>query len=387
MHRITFILILSLFIPDLYIYFVYIAKQTRKWWLKCLWWLPTIILTVAFFQLMYFSGHNAMSNHPHAIGIMGVTTLLFAFPKITFMLCSIIGIALHGLIKIIPCKPFIIIGFALASISFCCILYGATLGISRFEIKEINYYSDRLPKGFDGYRIIQISDLHLGSWRDTEIIEKLVSEINKLHADLIVFTGDLVNQQGDELKRFKNILSQLHAKNGVYSVLGNHDYGDYYRWENEKEKEENLNRLIDEQNKMGWKMLNNKHVILHQNGDSIALIGVENDGEPPFSKHADLEKAISGTDSLFSILLSHNPTHWRREVLPNSNIDLMLSGHTHAMQVVIAGHSLSSLIYPEWSGIYYEGKRALYVNIGIGYVGFPFRFGAWPEITVVTLHE
>lgn len=387
MHRITFILILSLFIPDLYIYFVYIAKQTHKWWLRCLWWLPTIVLTVTFFQLMYFSGHNAMSNHPHAIGLIGVTTLLFTFPKITFMLFSIIGIALHGLIKAISCKPFIIIGYVLASISFCCILYGATLGISHFDIKEINYYSNRLPKGFNGYRIVQISDLHLGSWRDTEIIEKLVTKINKLNPDLIVFTGDLVNQQSGELNRFKEILAQLHAKDGVYSVLGNHDYGDYYRWENEKEKEANLNYLINEQKNMGWKMLNNEHVILRQNGDSIALIGVENDGEPPFSQHADLSNATQSSDSLFSILLSHNPTHWRREVLPKSNIDLMLSGHTHAMQVIIAGYSLSSLIYPEWAGIYYEGKRALYVNIGIGYVGFPFRFGAWPEITVFTLHE
>lgn len=136
---------------------------------------------------------------------------------------------------------------------------------------------------------------------------------------------------------------------------------------------------------MGWKLLNNEHDILHHKGDSIALIGVENDGEPPFSQFANLPQAMQGTEGMFQILLSHNPTHWRREVLPLSDISLMLAGHTHAMQGILFGHSLAELIYPEWGGMYYEGKRALYVNIGIGYVGLPFRFGAWPEITVLKL--
>ena len=138
---------------------------------------------------------------------------------------------------------------------------------------------------------------------------------------------------------------------------------------------------------MGWKMLNNDHAIIHHNGDSIALIGVENDGEPPFSQYADLPRALQGTDGMFKILLSHNPTHWRREVLSTSDIDLMLAGHTHAMQGILFGRSLAELKYPEWKGMYWEGKRALYVNIGIGYVGLPFRFGAWPEITVITLKK
>ena len=138
---------------------------------------------------------------------------------------------------------------------------------------------------------------------------------------------------------------------------------------------------------MGWKMLNNSHVILHHQGDSIALIGVENDGEPPFSQFADLSKAKQGTDGMFKLLLSHNPTHWRREVLPQSDIDLMLAGHTHAMQGIFFGRSLAELKYPEWRGMYTEDGRSLYVNIGIGYVGLPFRFGAWPEITVITLKK
>lgn len=138
---------------------------------------------------------------------------------------------------------------------------------------------------------------------------------------------------------------------------------------------------------MGWTLLNNEHVILHHRGDSIALIGVENDGEPPFSQYADLPRAMKDTEGMFQILLSHNPTHWKRQVLPESDIELMLAGHTHAMQMELFGRSLASLKYPEWSGMYYQGERALYVNVGIGYVGLPFRFGAWPEITVLTLHE
>jgi len=138
---------------------------------------------------------------------------------------------------------------------------------------------------------------------------------------------------------------------------------------------------------MGWKLLNNSHTILIQGSDSIALIGVENEGEPPFSQYADLPEAMRGTEGMFQILLSHNPTHWRREVLPQTYIDLMLAGHTHAMQLKFGNHSPSSYIYPEWSGMYLEGTRGLYVNEGIGYVGLPFRFGAWPEITVLTLRR
>ena len=232
-------------------------------------------------------------------------------------------------------------------------------------------------EGFDGYRIVQISDIHIGSWQgNPDPIKQLVDSVNGQKPDLIVFTGDLVNQQSHELDGFQEILSQLYAPDGVYSILGNHDYGSYYHWQSPKAEIANLDYLIRQQKAMGWKLLNNEHDILHHKGDSIALIGVENDGEPPFSQFADLPQAMQGTEGMFQILLSHNPTHWRREVLPQSDISLMLAGHTHAMQGILFGHSLAELIYPEWRGMYYEGKRALYVNIGIGYVGLPFRFGA-----------
>lgn len=404
MHRITLILILALLLPDMYIYLVYIVKKTRSIMWRSIYWLPTVVLAAIYVYYIYMTGDNALSRHPQGIGRLAVAVMLFAVPKTVFMLCSLLGILMRGISRLLsylifrspfrhPRFPFVahrlpytLLGLVLGGICFVNILYGAVAGITRFEVKQVEYRSDKLPEGFDGYRILQLSDIHIGSWQgNPEVIRQLVNLANGQKADLIVFTGDLVNQQSHELDDFREILSQLHAPDGVYSILGNHDYGTYYRWRNPKEEAANLERLIGQQKEMGWKMLNNTHDILHHKGDSIALIGVENDGEPPFSQFADLPQAMQGTEGMFRILLSHNPTHWRREVLPDSDIELTLSGHTHAMQMEIFGHSLASLIYPEWSGMYYEGKRALYVNVGIGYVGLPFRFGAWPEITVIKL--
>lgn len=388
MHRVTLLLILFLLIPDLYIYFIYIVRKTKNILLRCSYWLPTLLLAAGYIYFIYMTGDNAMSNHTQGIGRLAIVSILFIIPKTVFMLCSLIGVLVHFIIRRCPRSPFTAIGLVLGVVSFFNILYGTVAGITRFEVKEAEYHSTDLPAGFDGYRIVQISDIHIGSWQgNPEAIKQLVDKVNAQKPDLIVFTGDLVNQQSHELDGFQNILSQLHAPDGVYSILGNHDYGSYYHWKSQKAEIANLDNLIQQQKAMGWKLLNNEHDILHHKGDSIALIGVENDGEPPFSQFADLSKAKQGTDGMFQILLSHNPTHWRREVLPDSEIPLMLAGHTHAMQGILFGHSLAELIYPEWSGMYYEGNRALYVNIGIGYVGLPFRFGAWPEITVLTLRN
>ena len=388
MHRITFLLLFTLLLPDLYIYFVYIVRRTKNTLLRLSYWIPTLLLVILYVYFMYLTGDNAMSHHALGIGRLAIALMLFATPKTLFMLCSFIGILVHTLLKRCPTRPFTLVGIVLALYSFGCIAYGSFFGITRFEVKEVEYSSPRLPDGFDGYRIVQLSDIHIGSWQGRQkSIQKLVDMANGQKADLIVFTGDLVNQQSHELDAFAPILSQLHAPDGVYSILGNHDYGTYYRWKSPKEESANLDYLLRQEGAMGWTMLNNDHAIVRHNGDSIALIGVENDGEPPFSQFADLPKAIRGTDGMFKILLSHNPTHWRREVLPRSDIDLMLAGHTHAMQAIFFGHSLAELMYPEWGGMYTEDGRSLYVNIGIGYVGLPFRFGAWPEITVITLKK
>lgn len=406
MHRITLILLLALLLPDLYIYLVYIVRRTKNFAWRTAFWLPSAVLVVLYLYLIYLTGDNALAHHPQAIGRLAIAVMALAVPKILFMLCSLLGILCRGLGRCLsaallhtpfrkPRAPFIVhrtpftaAGLVLGVVSFVNVIYGATAGITRFQVKHVTYESERLPEGFDGYRIAQLSDIHIGSWQGRpEAVEKLVKLTNEQQADLIVFTGDLVNQQSHELDSFRPTLSRLQAPDGVYSVLGNHDYGTYYRWKNSREEADNLQYLREQQQAMGWRLLDNSHAILHHRGDSIALIGVENDGEPPFPQHADLPRATEGTQGMFSILLSHNPTHWRREVLPESDIDLMLSGHTHAMQISLFGRSLASLKYPEWSGMYREGSRALYVNIGIGYVGLPFRFGAWPEITVITLKK
>lgn len=406
MHRITLILLLALLLPDLYIYLVYIVRRTKNFAWRATFWLPSAVLVVLYLYLIYLTGDNALAHHPQAIGRLAIAVMALAVPKILFMLCSLLGILCRGLGRCLsaallhtpfrkPRAPFIVhrtpftaAGLVLGVVSFVNVIYGATAGITRFQVKHVTYESERLPEGFDGYRIAQLSDIHIGSWQGRpEAVEKLVKLTNEQQADLIVFTGDLVNQQSHELDSFRPTLSRLQAPDGVYSVLGNHDYGTYYRWKNSRQEADNLQYLREQQQAMGWRLLDNSHVVLHHRGDSIALVGVENDGEPPFPQHADLPRATEGTQGMFSILLSHNPTHWRREVLPESDIDLMLAGHTHAMQMTLFGRSLASLKYPEWSGMYREGSRALYVNIGIGYVGLPFRFGAWPEITVITLKK
>ena len=335
MHRITLILILFLLLPDMYIYLVYIVKKTRSVIRRSIYWLPTVVLVALYLYYIYMAGENALSRHPQSIGRLAVAVMLFAVPKTVFMLCSLLGILMRGISRFLsfaifrtpfrnPRFPFVahrlpytLLGLILGTITFANILYGAIVGIKRFEVKDVEYHSTNLPKGFDGYRILQLSDIHIGSWQgNPEAIRQLVNLVNEQKADLIVFTGDLVNQQSHELDSFKEILSQLHAPGGVYSVLGNHDYGTYYRWHSRKEEVANLEYLIEQQKDMGWKMLNNDHTIIHHKSDSIALIGVENDGEPPFSQFADFPKAIQGTEGMFRILLSHNPTHWRREVLP-----------------------------------------------------------------------
>lgn len=388
MLTILLILFLFLLVPDIYIFRMHVLRGASKAWLRLGYWLPTVAIMAGFACYLSLGDENLLANHARGIGRLAVAAILFSIPKILFMLCSLSGLLVHSLIKRVPRAAFSIAGGMLGVLCFGGILYGATEGIRRFEVKEAEYRSARLPEGFEGYRIVQISDAHIGSWQeDTAAVARMVELVNRQQAGLIVFTGDLVNQRAIELDGFEPILSRLHAPDGVFSILGNHDYGTYYRWSNAEEERRNLASLKERQKEMGWTLLDNEHRILHRKGDSIALIGVENDGEPPFSQHADLPRAMEGTEGLFSILLSHNPTHWRREVLKTSAIDLMLAGHTHAFQMELFGYSPSAWMYPEWAGMYHEGDKALYVNVGVGHVGLPFRFGAWPEITVLTLRR
>ena len=283
-----------------------------------------------------------------------------------------------------------IAGF-LAVTVFLGMWWGALVNRYRIQVREVDIEIPDLPKAFEGYRIVQFSDMHTGTYRnDTSFVSKTVDAINALDPDLIVFTGDIVNRRTDELEPFVTVFSRLEAPDGVYSILGNHDYGDYSSWATPADKEDNMRRMYELQDTMGWNMLNNAHVFLHRDNDSIALIGVENVGDPPFKCYGSLDKAYpTPGDSVAKILLSHNPAHWLDSIAParDIDIDLTLSGHTHAMQIEVLGLSPAAFRYPAWGGLYGSSGRQLYVNIGMGTVGIPMRLGATPELTVITLHS
>jgi len=387
MQRMFIFLSLLMIIPDIYIYRMFIVRLTISPVWKLCYWIPSALLMIGLIYVCFLAGSDVVDRQSRAVGWFMLVVFIFAFPKVIFMLCSLLGLPFNYFLHW-PKAPFVTIGLLGALLTAGMILYGATIGKFRFRVKEQTFYSPRLPDGFDGYRIALLTDIHIGSFAgNLPAVERMVDLINAQQADLMVFAGDLVNHRATKLNGFQPVLATLHARDGIYSVMGNHDYGPYYKWNSLEEQAENIFDLQQREADMGWTMLNNSHVILHHNNDSIALIGVENEGEPPFSQHADLPKAMEGTQGLFRILISHNPIHWRSEVLPDSDIDLMLAGHTHAMQLAWGHHSFSSLFYPEWGGLYMEGERGLYVSVGLGFVGLPFRFGAWPEVTVITLRK
>jgi len=283
------------------------------------------------------------------------------------------------------------IGLVVALLSFGAMWWGALINRWRIDVKEVEFVDARVPEAFDGYKIVQLSDIHTGTFgSDTSFLADVVDRINALEPDLVLFTGDIVNRRSDELEPFVSTLSRIKAP--VYSVLGNHDYGDYYHWPDAAAKQANHQKLLDLQRDMHWQLLNNDSRMIYRGNDSIALIGVENIGDPPFPTYGDLDEAYGGdlADPVFKVLMSHNPAHWVDDIenAPDKNIPLTLAGHTHAMQIEVCGLSPASLRYPTWGGMYGdEGANRLYVNIGLGEVGIPARIGATPEITLITLHS
>lgn len=286
-------------------------------------------------------------------------------------------------------------GAAIAAVIFVAMWWGALINRNRMQVIEENIEIAGLPQSFDGYRIVQISDLHTGTFgSDTTFVHNLVERINSLNPNLIVFTGDIVNRHTSELPPFVEPLSRLSAPDGVISILGNHDYGDYFKWDSDTEKEQNMEWLMDLQIEMGWELLTNSSITIygHSPADSLVIVGVENWGDAPFPRYGNLSEAYpTPADSAVKILLTHNPAHWVEEIAPvdTMNYALTLSGHTHAMQMEIAGFSPAKWRYPTWGGLYEapsDSTRKLYVNIGAGTVGIPMRLGATPEITVFNLY-
>jgi predicted MPP superfamily phosphohydrolase len=275
---------------------------------------------------------------------------------------------------------------------FTTLIYGYSNKYN-YKVKNIQLTYDNLPAGFKGIKILQISDIHSGSFMDKKAVQHGVDMILAQNADIILFTGDLVNDKATEMKEYMDVFNQLKAPMGVYSTLGNHDYGDYVSWPNGGiTKAQNLENVKKLHGELGWRLLMNEHVILKRNGDEIALLGIENwSAKARFPKHGRMDLAYPGTEKYpFKILMSHDPSHWDAQVKPDySDIDLTLSGHTHGMQfgIEIPGFKWSPVqyMYQEWAGLYEDAKQKLYVNRGFGFIGYPGRVGIMPEITVIEL--
>lgn len=359
--------------PDVYIATEYI-NPSASGIVKVLWWLPTV-LTLTCFVLA-----NREIMHNTSMRLFFALVLCVALPKLLFVILQFVLSPLAALVTaLVPVALF---------------AYGFFFGWRRIVVRKAVCESELLPQSFDGYRILQLSDLHIGTFlKNKSFIRKLVNVVNEQHADLIVFTGDLVNVRADEVRPFVSDLSKMVSKDGVLSVMGNHDYCEYGQDHSEEYKKRNQNVLHYFERKMGWRLLDNEHVTIGRlrqaNGEniseSIAVIGVENISKPPFPDYGNLAVAMGELPKgMFKVLLSHDPSHWRRGVLHKTDIALTLSGHTHAGQLKIGKFSPSKWAYNEWGGKYTEGNSMLYVSTGVGGT-VPFRFGAWPEINIITL--
>ena len=359
--------------PDVYIATEYI-NPLASGIVKVLWWLPTV-LTLTCFVLA-----NREIMHNTSMRLFFALVLCVALPKLLFVILQFVF------------SPVVALVTALVPVALFA--YGFFFGWRRIVVRKAVCESELLPQSFDGYRILQLSDLHIGTFlKNKSFIRKLVNVVNDQHADLIVFTGDLVNVRADEVRPFVSDLSKMVSKDGVLSVMGNHDYCEYGQDHSEEYKKRNQNVLHYFERKMGWRLLDNEHVTIGRlrraNGEniseSIAVIGVENISKPPFPDYGNLAVAMGELPKgMFKVLLSHDPSHWRRGVLHKTDIALTLSGHTHAGQLKIGKFSPSKWAYNEWGGKYTEGNSMLYVSTGVGGT-VPFRFGAWPEINIITL--
>ena len=399
----VYIILIGIFI--IYFLLTFYASRSLKTlkvprWVEWLFWLITIGVVI---HLLYhwFCRGKVVWSAPQQYAVAGLLTWLIIC---LFVTLSLLLEDITRLIKAIFRKPtnapripsrrkFVsTLGWGLAAIPFASILYSIFKGKYNYKVWKYTLYFDNLPKAFDGYRITQISDIHCGSFDNYEKIRYGVELINSQKSDVILFTGDLVNNLANEVHNWKSLFATLQASDGVFSIMGNHDYGDYSSWETPEAKQQNLEHLFQLQKQMGWQLLLNEHCYLERNGEKIALIGVENWGHGRFSKYGDLNKAMEGVNTEdFKILMSHDPTHWQEVVLPeNKDIQLTLSGHTHGMQcgIEIPGWlkwSPSQYIYKYWGGMYEEDGKYLNVNRGFGYHAFPGRLGVWPEITVIEL--
>lgn len=381
--RISIFVILLIVLPDAYIYVRYLRQRVGiASWHRLMWWMPTFILivyTIALSLIPDFAPDELLWLNVYLF-LLG----LIAVPKLLFALCSTVGLLLRRLLHLRH-NWGNYIGVVLSLGALYILIYGSTIGVDELRVHRVTLTFDNLPRAFDGYRIVQFSDAHVGSMKP-EMMQRIVSTINSLKPDAVVFTGDLQNMQPHETDGSAHILSRLRAVDGVFSVLGNHDYSMYVAAD-EARKRSNEALLQSRERSYGWQLLMNESRVVHRGADSIVIAGAENDGRPPFPSRVDIRKMLSGISSdAFVIMLQHDPSSWRRTILPQSRAMLTLSGHTHGGQLSLFGFRPTQLTGREDCGIYREGERVLNVSTGVG--GFlAFRFGMPPEVVEITLRS
>lgn len=376
---------------------------------RILYWFPEILI-VGLISLSLFvkssDAQNTFSTFILGLGMMMIISKFIAFSLIIIesivrffswiMFCVVDGRLTFK--HVVPRKKYLIKTSFYVMIFLMILFLSGTINVFRYEVKNVDIYSDNLPESFNGFKIVQLSDMHLVSWFSRAQLKKPMDVVNSLNPDIILFTGDLVSYKSDEVTPYKDILAGLKAKYGVYAILGNHDYGDYVNWESEVSKKRDFEKLVQSFSEIGWILLRdeNRRIYSPDSTQSIVIAGVENwSSNRRFGNRGLIDKALKNvTTEDYIVLLSHDPSHWNYLMKQGYPIDLTLSGHTHAMQFGIncCGIKWSpvSLISPKWEGLHEKinghKKSSLYINVGLGNVGFISRLGFLPEITQITLH-
>lgn len=350
-------------VPDAWLWHIGVGEWPLP--LAILWWIPSLLIILAEVGLQLGKFHRI------SVRVLFSLVLFSVMPKVVFILFEFL---MPWFFAILP---------ALAVMGW--FLYGFVEGWKRLEVKYVTYSSADLPPYFDGYKILHFTDLHLGTFpKGADFVRKVVERANAEGVEMMLFTGDLVNNAADEVEPYVEDLKKLHAPDGIFSVWGNHDYCEYNTNHSLSALRKNRRLLFQLQNEMGWHQLMNEHFTVSHGMASIEIIGVENAGQPPFTNRSNLKKAMKGVaKDAFKIVLTHDPHHWRREV-QKTGVHLTLAGHTHAGQLKIGNFTPAHMAFKEWGGEYWLGRQLLYVSAGLG-GSFPFRLGAWPEMTVITL--
>jgi uncharacterized protein len=390
------ILLLMIAIPDIFFYRKLKDRNAKPIYI-ILHLIPAFFFAGLFFYVKFKLEYS--QNFRIVVWIMWLyfVFILIYIPKLIHIIFYFISVLYEKIAKhhIVHFKSARIV---VTIIVITTMLISAYITPRNFEVTKVQLFIPNLPQSFNGYRIVQLSDIHLGSWnKKFSKLYPVIKLVNQQHADMLVFTGDMVNNFAGEAEGWQPYFAKLKAKDGKYAILGNHDYGDYTEWKLEKERIENKEKIRQYIRDFGFKLLLNEHVFIRSKNDSLLLIGVENWGKTKDSRYCDLNKALEGitamqaSNQMTKILLSHDPNHWENEVVGKKNIDVTLSGHTHAGQLGIKiGNKLfspASLVFKYWVGLYEVNRQLLYVNRGIGYIGLPMHIGVRPEITVFELRR